>query len=183
MDVDDPNMTAQPARTFPARSALANLAMYNDSQARATSSPLSDVPEGAGGMREKASVSFNDDGRDESEGVTQQELIDALRAAAQGRLPLGGVTLPEENRPEDVPRGLRYSEEEVRHGVRFCLVASLEAHSLIVAWILVDPYPTHRRPVEQPDRPIFDQRSSSHARTGKDPVYLHPDRYPDQRGF
>jgi len=130
MEVDDTTPAGPSGRAFPAKSALADLAMHNDSQAaRATSSPLSEAPEAndyPAGSRGKASVRFTvvtnaevqriEEEYDEG-GVTQQEMIDALRAAAQGRLPLGGVTLQEENRPADVPRGLRYSEEEVRHGV------------------------------------------------------------------
>jgi hypothetical protein len=58
---------------------------------------------------------------DDDQRVTEQNIIDAVIASAQGRIPLGGVTREEENRPEDVPRGLRYAEEEVRYGVRTCL--------------------------------------------------------------
>ena len=130
MEVDVTTAAGHSGRAFPAKSALANLAMYNDSQAaRATSSPLSEAPEAIdypAGSRGKASVRSTEVANAEVQrieeeyeegGVAQQEMIDALRAAAQGRLPLGGVTLQEENRPADVPRGLRYSEEEVRHGV------------------------------------------------------------------
>jgi len=47
----------------------------------------------------------------------QQDLIDAVRETAEGIIPIGGATLEEDDRPDDVPRGLVFSEAEIRCGV------------------------------------------------------------------
>jgi hypothetical protein len=49
--------------------------------------------------------------------LTAEHLVNTLQAAQDGYIPDGGAAVDEPDRPEGVPRGLRFSNTEIRHGV------------------------------------------------------------------
>jgi hypothetical protein len=109
MEIDKPEQAVQ-EEELPVESALANLRALN-------SGPPIDptiVVEGRASEEEPANgtespvVQFTS---------AQQNLIDAVRDTAEGIIPIGGATLEEDDRPDDVPRGLVFSEAEIRYGV------------------------------------------------------------------
>ena len=109
MEVDRPEQSDH-EEVLPVESALANL------QALDSGSPIDPVlvaegralEEEAANEIESSVVRFTS---------AQQDLIDAVRDTAEGIIPIGGATLEEDDRPDDVPRGLVFSEAEIRHGV------------------------------------------------------------------
>jgi hypothetical protein len=143
MDIDEREEVGE-AEEVPVKSALAGLAAYSETrlfpapeepavapEVDASDRPLvrftdeeverNDVPMDSAGEN-----AADNDGDDNGQGaeddsvnrpVTQQDIIDAVRTSVAGGIPRGGATLEEDDRPDDVPRGLKYGDAEIRHGV------------------------------------------------------------------